>query len=474
MAESSPHRDDRTPEEQALGSESPASACPSPDGRLPRARDTSTGAGAPDVCLEISEVRVEEFDEEGQDLHARLGGTEARATLRVRLDDVAHLIDRLLHAAPHLLDHLPPPPRTPRHALPTTSETPTSGTPASGTPMSGTRTSAALGGGAGEGSAREGDREDRVRRDWPRGGAPSWRPGRKHAGDLGAATARTTHHAIPAEEAVHTVPGREVLDVETHAGTNARPMTEQATRHSGASRPTPPTRPYFAPDEGTTPEPPSSDQGAMPSPTDRRSSPPQAPDRDPGPGRSKTPHTNVGPRPGLDPPPPAPPHPSLAHRIPAQPGPPPHPSPQRDHTPRGTAQPRPGRTPASPDTAPQGPAHPDATPEQANQPWSGGATAPREPALYRPGLDAPPQSDQPHDQGSRHARGTREPQTRRDRTTESRTRAGAGAGGGAGAGAGGGGGAGAGGGGGAVAENEGASGNGVASERLGGVAAGWS
>src|SRR5690242_3298154 len=108
MAESSPYRDDRTPEEQALGSGASAPARPSPE-----------------VCLEISEMRVEEAGPEGRAPGARRGGARARATLRVRLDDLAHLIDHLLNAAPHLLDHLPsttdtPPPRTARHAFPTT------------------------------------------------------------------------------------------------------------------------------------------------------------------------------------------------------------------------------------------------------------------------------------------------------------------------------------------------------------------
>ncbi|MEU5864084.1 hypothetical protein ABZ815_23125 [Nonomuraea sp. NPDC047529] len=441
MSESSPHRDDRTPEERALGSDASAPACPSPDGRLPRARDTSTGPGAPDVRLEISEVRVEELDVEGEDLHARLGGTRARATLRIRLDDVAHLIDRLLDADPHFLDHLPA--SLPRHALRT------AGTSAPGTPAS-----AAHEAGAAMGRAREpGTGVDRAReggtpRDWPRGGAPSWRPGRKHAGDLGAATGRTVHHPPPVEEPLHTVPGHEVLDVETHAGTDARPMTEQATRHGDVPRPTPPTRPYFAPDEGTTPDDPSDitphepagttqygtraqrpGRTARPSPTDGLSRRPRPSAQDPGPGRSKTPPTDVSPRPGLDPPPPEPPHPSLAHRIPAQPGPPPHAPPHHDRTPQGSAQPRPGRAPTPPG-----------------------------PALYRPGLDPPPQSGRPHDQARlpRHARSTREAPAGHDRATEPATKAGAGSGAGT------------------VAENEGASGNRVASERLGGVAAGWS
>ncbi|MEU1387595.1 MULTISPECIES: hypothetical protein [unclassified Nonomuraea] len=467
MAESSPYRDDRTPEEQALGSDASASARPNPE-----------------VCLEISEVRVEETGPQGRAPGAPRGGAQARATLRVRLDDVAHLIDHLLNAAPHLLDHLTPttatpPPRTPRHAFPTTphsTNTPrTAGTPAS----------AARGGGAWGGRPMEGGE---VRRGWPRGGAPSWRPERKHAGDLGAATGRTIHHAAPGEEAPHTVPGHEVLDVETHAGTAARPMTEQAARHGDASHPTPPTRPYFAPDEGTLPdEPPTAGatpyepsrqggtyespgvgpsrqaQDVMPSPADSRSGPARPAGRDPGPGRSRTPHTGVGPRPGLDPPPQEPSHPGLAHRIPSQPGPRPRASAQPAHAPhastqqqpgrpaarpgstpqewtrphvppQGTAQPRPGRTPAPPDTEPEGPARP----EGAGQPRPGRSTSPRPAGLYRPGLDPPPQSAHPHDQGIPRP-------TRSDRVEA-----------------------------GGVAQNEAASGNGVASERLGGVAAGWS
>lgn len=473
---------------------------------------------------------------------ARRGGAQARATLRVRLDDVAHLIDHLLNAAPHLLDHLTPTTATPppRHAFPTTTDTPS--TPgASGTP------SAARAGGAWGGRPMEGGE---VRRGWPRGGAPSWRPERKHAGDLGAATGRTIHHAAPGEEAPHTVPGHEVLDVEAHAGTAARPMTEQAARHSDASHPTPPTRPYFAPDEGTLPdESPTASptphelsrqaRDVMPSPADRRSGSARPAGQDPGPGRSRSPHTGVGPRPGLDPPPQEPSHPGLAHRIPSQPGPRPQapaqpahaphasaqrqpgrPAPQagsrpqewtRPHVPpQGTAQPRPGRTPAPPDTEPEGSARPDVPQEGTGRPWPGRSTSPRAAGLYRPGLDPPPQ---PHDQGGipRPTRSDHELRTASDRTSpaasraagaahseeagdragavggagrvrgagttgtagaggSARTEGGAGTGGGPGRGRGTGGGAEAGG----VARNEAASGNGVASERLGGVAAGWS
>ncbi|MER6578530.1 hypothetical protein [Nonomuraea sp. NPDC001023] len=489
MAESSPYRHDRTPEEQAPGSGAPARP-------------------SPEVCLEISGLRVEEAGPEG-----RRDGPRARATLRVRLDDVAHLIGHLLTAAPHLLDHLTPataapPPRTPRHAFPATPDSPaaessffepataaprTPGTPGPGTPAAGTTASAARGGGVRgvppeEGRGMRGSRPEEgggVWRGWPRGGAPSWRPERKHAGDLGAATGRTIRHAAPGEQAPHTVPGHEVLDVETHAGTAARPMTEQAARHGDASPPTPPTRPYFAPDEGTVPDEPARQaRDVMPPPADRRSRAAGPDVRDPGPGRSRTPHAGVGPRPGLDPPPQEPSHPGLAHRIPSQPGPraqapvqPAH-APQasaqqqqpgrpashpggtsqewtRPHVPpQGTAQPRPGRSPAPPDTEPAGPARP----EVADQPWPGRSTSPRPAGPYRPGLDPPPQSEQPHDRGDipRPTRGDRTPRAASDRTSPAASRAAGGAGAAG------------------VARNEGAAGNGVASERLGGVAAGWS
>lgn len=476
MAESSPYRDDRTPEEQALGSGASAPARPSPE-----------------VCLEISEMRVEEAGPEGRASGARHGGAQARATLRVRLDDVAHLVDHLLNAAPHLLDRLPsttaaPPPRTARHAFPATPHsTPTPSTLSSG--KTAYETPASAGGRSEEGGG--------VRRGWPRGGAPSWLPERKHAGDLGAATGRTIHHAAPVEEAApHTAPGHEVLDVETHAGTAARPMTEQAARHSDASHPTPPTRPYFAPDEGTLPdEPPTAGatprapsrqaQDVMPSPAGSPSRAARPGGRDPGPGRSRTAPTGVGHRPGLDPPPQEPSHPGLAHRIPSQPGPrsqapaqPAH-APQasaqqqpgrpathpgstpqewtRPHVPpQGTAQPRPGRAPA--DTEPEGSARPDVPRQGAGQPWRGRSTSPRAAGPYRPGLDPPPRSEQPHDQGGI----PRPTESDRGSPASSRAAGSAGAVGGAGVGAG------------DVAHNEGASGNGVASERLGGVAAGWS
>ncbi|MFI6923145.1 hypothetical protein ACIBIZ_24590 [Nonomuraea spiralis] len=380
MAESSPYRDDRTADERTLGA-----------------------SGGRELCVEISDVRVEDIDLEAQVLRARL-------SVRVRLDDVARVIDRALDADPHLLRRLP------HHLVPTARHARATGT------HDGTHD-----------GTRNGVRDGTLR-GWPRGGSPSWRPDLQHAGDLGAATGRTVRPGGsggtggpggPGEEDVHTVPGHEVLDVEAHVGTDARPMAEQAAGHSAAPHPDAPARPYLASDQGTTPD-----------PGPGRST---APHLDGGPGRSTAPHPSGGPRPGLDPPPQEPPH--STHRARPRPATPSHPP--AHHTPQGHAQPRPGRAPAEPGTETR----------EGPPPWSSQA-APREPGRYRPGLDPPPDTE--GTQPPRHAREAHGTPPGRRRTNGSGTDGGRGAGTGR------------------LAENKAASGNGVSSRRLGGIAAGWS